>query len=144
MTCRFAVEEAGESEIRALIEKNFFRALHLTRTVLPHLRAQGGGHIVNILPRRAFAGSAALGLYNDLQVRSEGLGRPADRRLFLVAKGFAGVAGDAVDSPNPPLRLPLGESALTKVRAKIAALQAELAEWERFTLDAEKVNIPSG
>ena len=48
-----------------------------------------------------------------------------------------------VDSANPPLKLPLGESALNKVRAKIAGLQAELAEWERFTLDAEKVNIPS-
>lgn len=43
-----AFEEAPDSELRALMETNFFGAMHVIRAVLPALRAQQSGAIVNI------------------------------------------------------------------------------------------------
>ncbi|WP_030614899.1 SDR family NAD(P)-dependent oxidoreductase [Streptomyces achromogenes] len=43
-----AVEELGEEQIRDQFETNFFGALWVTQAALPFLRAQGGGHIVQI------------------------------------------------------------------------------------------------
>ncbi len=42
-----------------------------------------------------------------------------------------------VESPNPPLRLLLGESALQRVRAKFDTWQKEIAEWESVTTGAD-------
>jgi NAD(P)-dependent dehydrogenase (short-subunit alcohol dehydrogenase family) len=43
-----AVEELVDSELRALMETMFFGAVALTRAVLPLMRAQGGGAIVQM------------------------------------------------------------------------------------------------
>src|SRR5258708_2811624 len=42
------VLETTDEEWQASVEINFFSALHATRAVIPHLRQQGGGVIVNI------------------------------------------------------------------------------------------------
>jgi NAD(P)-dependent dehydrogenase (short-subunit alcohol dehydrogenase family) len=46
-----------------------------------------------------------------------------------------------VESPNPPLRLLLGASALKRVRAKLDSWQKEIAEWEPVTINAD---FPAG
>src|SRR5437868_3744935 len=43
-----AVEETTEDELRALFELHFFAPVALTRAVLAHMRAQGGGWIVQM------------------------------------------------------------------------------------------------
>lgn len=43
-----AVEETTEDELRSLFELHFFAPVALTRAVLPHMRAQGGGAIVQM------------------------------------------------------------------------------------------------
>lgn len=43
-----AVEETTEQELRDLFELHFFAPAALTRLVLPHMRAQGGGAIVQM------------------------------------------------------------------------------------------------
>jgi hypothetical protein len=40
-----------------------------------------------------------------------------------------------VESDKPPLRLPLGEMAVTRIRSKLAAQLAELDAWEKVALD---------
>jgi short-subunit dehydrogenase len=43
-----AVEETTDKELRALFELHFFAAAALTRAVLPIMRRQGGGAIVQM------------------------------------------------------------------------------------------------
>jgi NADP-dependent 3-hydroxy acid dehydrogenase YdfG len=46
-----------------------------------------------------------------------------------------------VESPNPPLRLLLGESALQRLRAKLGNWEKEIAAWEKVTVGAD---FPAG
>jgi len=43
-----AVEEGDDAEVRALFDTNFFGAVDMVKAVLPGMRAQGSGHIVNV------------------------------------------------------------------------------------------------
>jgi NAD(P)-dependent dehydrogenase (short-subunit alcohol dehydrogenase family) len=52
-----AVEEISEQQLRDQLETNLFGVFHVTQAVLPVLREQGSGHIVQISP---IGGQAAL------------------------------------------------------------------------------------
>jgi NAD(P)-dependent dehydrogenase (short-subunit alcohol dehydrogenase family) len=43
-----AVEEATDEQIRAVIDTNLLGSIHVVRAVLPHLRAQGHGRILQV------------------------------------------------------------------------------------------------
>jgi NAD(P)-dependent dehydrogenase (short-subunit alcohol dehydrogenase family) len=43
-----AAEEFSDIELRGQMELNFFAAAELTRLILPHMRAAGAGHILNL------------------------------------------------------------------------------------------------
>ena len=43
-----AFEECTDQELRDAFETNLFGAMAVTRAVLPVMRAQGGGHIVQM------------------------------------------------------------------------------------------------
>jgi NAD(P)-dependent dehydrogenase (short-subunit alcohol dehydrogenase family) len=55
--------------------------------------------------------------------------QPGDPRKAAIAMILA------VESPKPPLRLPLGEMALSRIRQKLTSMTAELNEWESVALD---------
>jgi len=44
---------------------------------------------------------------------------------------------EVVESPNPPLRLLLGVSALQRLRAKLSGWEKEIAAWEKVTVGAD-------
>ncbi len=58
-----AVEEFAPDQLRAQMEVNFFAAAELTRLVLPHMRAQGSGHILNLTSIGGLVSVGGFGAY---------------------------------------------------------------------------------
>ncbi|WP_316959560.1 SDR family oxidoreductase [Streptomyces sp. TRM68367] len=71
------VEELTEQQVREQMETNFFGALWVTQAALPLLRAQGGGHLVQISSVGGVTAFPNLGVYNAskwaLEAMSEAL-----------------------------------------------------------------------
>ncbi|QMW05949.1 SDR family NAD(P)-dependent oxidoreductase [Spirosoma foliorum] len=68
-----SVEETTEQEARDQIETNFFGLLWLTQAVLPVMRKQGHGHIVQVSSVLGVVTLPVLGLYNASKYAVEGL-----------------------------------------------------------------------
>lgn len=68
-----AIEETSEQEAREQIETNVFGLLWITQAVLPVMRAQGHGHIIQVSSVLGVATLPVLGLYNASKFAVEGL-----------------------------------------------------------------------
>jgi NAD(P)-dependent dehydrogenase (short-subunit alcohol dehydrogenase family) len=68
-----AVEETPESELRSLMETNFFGAVAVIRAALPVLRSQGRGAIVNISSIGGQLSFAGFGAYSAAKFAVEGM-----------------------------------------------------------------------
>ncbi|MES2350009.1 MAG: oxidoreductase [Pseudomonadota bacterium] len=90
-----AVEEANGEEIRALYETNVFGLLNVTRAVLPVMRKQGSGHIMNISSVGGYSAYAGWGVYSSTKFAVEGLSEamsmelaPLGINVTVVEPGF--------------------------------------------------------
>jgi NAD(P)-dependent dehydrogenase (short-subunit alcohol dehydrogenase family) len=68
-----AVEETTDEELRALFELHFFAPAALTRAVLPHMRAQGGGAIVQMSSVGGQVTAPGFSAYSATKFALEGL-----------------------------------------------------------------------
>jgi NAD(P)-dependent dehydrogenase (short-subunit alcohol dehydrogenase family) len=68
-----AVEETTDGELRALMDLHFFGPATLTRTVLPHMRSQGSGAIVQLSSMGGRVSFPAVGAYSATKFALEGL-----------------------------------------------------------------------
>ncbi|HRP57869.1 oxidoreductase [Agriterribacter sp.] len=59
-----AIEESEEDEVRRMFEINFWGLAHVTKAVLPFMRKQRSGHIINISSIGGLVSFPALGFYN--------------------------------------------------------------------------------
>lgn len=59
-----AIEESDEQEVRAMFEANFWGLSAMTRAVLPKMREQRSGFIVNISSIGGLVGNPGVGYYN--------------------------------------------------------------------------------
>ena len=66
------VEELSEAESRAQIETNLFGALWVTQAVLPFLRAQGSGHIIQVSSIGGISAFPTVGIYHASKWALEG------------------------------------------------------------------------
>jgi NAD(P)-dependent dehydrogenase (short-subunit alcohol dehydrogenase family) len=105
-----AFEETSDAELRALMETNFFGAMHVTRVALPTLRAQLSGAIVNISSpggQLSFAGFSAYSATKfAVEGASEALARevaPFGIKVLIVEPGQfrTNLAGPAM--PHMPV-----------------------------------------
>ena len=89
-----AIEHARDEDIRAIFELNFFGMDALTRSMVPHLRAAGRGHVVNISSTGGLVGRAGSGYYAATKFAMEGYSEalaqelaPHDVGVTLVEPG---------------------------------------------------------
>lgn len=68
-----AIEETSEQEARNQMETNFFGLLWVTQAVLPIMRAQKNGHIIQVSSFLGLVSLPVLGLYNASKFAVEGL-----------------------------------------------------------------------
>ncbi|AMR32237.1 short-chain dehydrogenase/reductase [Mucilaginibacter sp. PAMC 26640] len=67
-----AIEESEEDEVRQMFEINFWGLANVTKAVLPTLRAQRSGHIVNIASIGGLVGFPGVGYYNATKFAVDG------------------------------------------------------------------------
>jgi NAD(P)-dependent dehydrogenase (short-subunit alcohol dehydrogenase family) len=67
-----AVEEVSDLDVRRQFETNVYGALDMTRAVLPHLRRQRSGRILNISSSGGFVGFPGAGIYCAAKFALEG------------------------------------------------------------------------
>lgn len=68
-----AVEESAEAEFRPMFETNVFGLIGVTQAVLPQMRRQGSGHIVNLSSIGGLVATPGFGMYNATKFAVEGL-----------------------------------------------------------------------
>lgn len=68
-----AVEESTADEVHRLFNTNVFGLLHVTRAVLPAMRARRAGHVINISSLGGVQSSAGFGVYCATKFAVEGL-----------------------------------------------------------------------
>ena len=68
-----AVEEASAEEIEAVYRTNVFGLLAVTRAVLPHMRRQRSGRVLNISSVGGYRAAAGWGIYCSTKFAVEGL-----------------------------------------------------------------------
>ena len=68
-----AVEESEDDQVRRMFEINYFGLANMTTEVLPIMRAQRSGHIINIASIGGLVGFPAVGHYNGTKFAVDGL-----------------------------------------------------------------------
>lgn len=67
-----AIEESEEQEVRRMFEINFFGLAAMTKEVLPLMREQRSGHIINIASIGGLVAFPAVGFYNATKFAVDG------------------------------------------------------------------------
>jgi NAD(P)-dependent dehydrogenase (short-subunit alcohol dehydrogenase family) len=185
-----AVEESDDAAVRALYETNVFGPLAVQRAVLPVLRRQRSGHVINISSIVGFATAPGWGIYASTKFAVEGFTEtlhtelaPLGIHVTLVEPGFFRTdfldpaslhtgpdtiddyaptvgamrtaaaslnhtqPGDPVkaahaivqlaDTPEPPLRLPLGADTLQAFDAKLDTLRKDMDASRHIALSTD-------
>ena len=90
-----AVEEASAQDVERLYRTNVFGLLAVTRAVLPQMRAQKSGRILNISSIGGYRGAAGFGVYCSTKFAVEGLSEalhtelaPLGIKVTVVEPGY--------------------------------------------------------
>ncbi|MFD7027373.1 SDR family NAD(P)-dependent oxidoreductase [Streptomyces sp. NPDC059917] len=126
------VEEFTEAEARAQMEVNFFGALWVSQAAMGVMRAQGGGHIVQISSIGGISGFTTTGLYSASKFALEGMsealameGAPFGVKVSIVQPGGYWTDLYAAMRTTTPI-------------AAYAPLRAELEkQWAEGSIDSE-------
>jgi NAD(P)-dependent dehydrogenase (short-subunit alcohol dehydrogenase family) len=111
-----AVEETATAEAEALLDTNVLGILRTTQAVLPHMRAQRRGRIVNVSSVLGFLPAPYMGLYSASKHAVEGLSETLDHEVRQFG-----------------VRVTLVEPAYTKtnLEANSPRTQARIADYDR-------------
>jgi NAD(P)-dependent dehydrogenase (short-subunit alcohol dehydrogenase family) len=122
-----AVEETSPSEAQALFDTNVLGVLRMVKAVLPIMRSQGSGRIVNTSSILGFLPGPFIGLYASSKHALEGLSETLDHevrdfgiRVVLVEPNFTNTHLDA-NSVHTSQQIEAYAAAFQRVTAAIIA-----------------------
>lgn len=116
-----AFEEVSETQIRRNFETNLFGAINMMRAILPIMRQQGGGHIVNMSAIAGFTNELGFSIYGGTKFALEGISEalrgevmPFGIKVTIVEPGpfrtdFIGRSLDRVANPMPEYEPTVGQ-----------------------------------
>jgi NAD(P)-dependent dehydrogenase (short-subunit alcohol dehydrogenase family) len=121
------VEEISEQEARDQIETNVFGALWVTQAVLPYLRAQGSGHILQVSSIGGISAFPNIGMYHASKWALEGMSQSLAQEVadFGIHVTLIEPAGYSTDWSGSSARHATANPAYDGVREKAAALRAQ-------------------
>ena len=121
-----AIEEISEAEARAQIETNLFGALWVTQAVLPIMRAQGSGHIIQVSSIGGLNAFPTVGLYHASKWGLEGFSQSlaAEVAPFGIKVTLVEPAGYATEWSGPSAKRAEPLPAYEPARQAILAFRA--------------------
>ncbi|PZA13880.1 short-chain dehydrogenase [Rhodopseudomonas palustris] len=87
-----AIEEASDADVARLFDVNVFGPFRLIRAILPYLRRQGAGHIINVTSIAGRAPMAASGMYAATKSAMEGLSQSLSQEVAPLGLKVTAVA----------------------------------------------------
>lgn len=76
-----AIEEGDDAEVRKMFEINFFGLANMTNAVLPTMRKQKSGHIVNVASVGGLVAFPGIGFYNATKFAVDGLSESLSKEV---------------------------------------------------------------
>ena len=76
-----AIEESEEEEVRRMFEINVFGLAHMTQAVLPFMRKQKSGHILNVASIGGLRSFPGVGFYNATKYAVDGLSESLSKEV---------------------------------------------------------------
>jgi NAD(P)-dependent dehydrogenase (short-subunit alcohol dehydrogenase family) len=153
-----AAEETSIAQAQQLFDTNFFGLVRLTREVLPHLRAQGSGRIINIGSVLGFLPSPYGSFYAASKHAVEGYSESLDHetrefgvRVSVVEPGYTNTSfeANATDADSPidsyaPIREHVKQVIGKAVRAGDDPAVVAQAVLKAATSRTPKLRYPAG
>ena len=153
-----AAEESSTAQAQDLFDTNFFGLVRLTREVLPYLRAQGSGRIVNVGSVLGFLPAPYAALYAASKHAIEGYSESLDHetrdfgvRVTVVEPGYTSTSFEAnatdVDSPignYAPVREHVKKVLVQSVQAGDDPAVVAQVVWKAATSRTPKLRYPAG
>ena len=120
-----AIEEVSEANARAQIDTNLFGALWVTQAVLPIMRAQGSGHIIQVSSIGGVNAFPTVGLYHASKWALEGFSQSLSAEVagFGIKVTLIEPGGYATDWSGPSAVRSAELPAYATARANIASLR---------------------
>ncbi|MFB9240415.1 oxidoreductase [Massilia antarctica] len=120
-----AAEESSMEQARAIFDTNFFGMVRMIRAVLPHMRKQGSGRIVNIGSVLGFLPMPYMALYAATKHAVAGYSESLDHemrtlgiRVSVIEPGYIKTSFDS-NSLAPDLPLAMYEALRTALNARV-------------------------
>jgi NAD(P)-dependent dehydrogenase (short-subunit alcohol dehydrogenase family) len=121
-----AIEEVSEADARAQLETNLFGALWVTQAVLPQMRAQKSGHIIQVSSIGGVNAFPTIGLYHASKWGLEGFSQSlaAEVAGFGINVTIVEPGGYATDWGGPSAQRAAPLTAYDAARAAIAQFRS--------------------
>jgi NAD(P)-dependent dehydrogenase (short-subunit alcohol dehydrogenase family) len=121
------IEELSEADARDQIETNLFGALWVTQAALPLLRAQGGGHILQVSSIGGISAFPNIGAYHASKWALEGFSQALAQEVadFGIKVTVIEPGGFSTDWAGPSARHAKANPAYDELRRKAQQLRAQ-------------------